>query len=86
MEAGKLLSVSDRTVGLIFAAQPQVLASPVSVFFLMKKFMSLRFPSVGFLSGPAPPVNGPTDAPVPSTTTPPLPVMRNPHNTIVRTQ
>jgi hypothetical protein len=33
-EAGRALSASDRTVGLIFAAQPQVRESPVRVFFL----------------------------------------------------
>jgi hypothetical protein len=31
---GKPSSASDRAVGLIFAAQPQVRARPVSVFFL----------------------------------------------------
>jgi hypothetical protein len=31
--AGKFLSASSKTAGAIFAAQPQVLATPVRVFF-----------------------------------------------------
>ena len=41
--AGKSLRASDRTVGPIFAAQPQVRASPVRVFFLPKNFMNYSF-------------------------------------------
>jgi hypothetical protein len=34
---------SDRTVGPIFAAQPQVRASPVKVFFFLMKFIRSHF-------------------------------------------
>jgi hypothetical protein len=40
------LSASDRTVGPIFAAQPQVRASPVNVFFLKIAILSLFFQSI----------------------------------------
>ena len=36
---GNPCSASDRAVGPIFAAQPQVRASPVRVFFLPKRFI-----------------------------------------------
>lgn len=50
-EAGRDLSASDRTVGLIFAAQPHVRESPVRVFFLPNSIFIPFMDATSFING-----------------------------------